>query len=144
MGGSDDEAPHTSRCDGRAPRDTKAYTLLAPASNEGPAQVTIYLNLDSDEVYTEEEVMECYDRDVAQLIADNPVPQLPTYDEWLEDFLNTRSRSSRRSGSPPGASCLYRYAITTATDQAQRNPLRRSGPADGSGMRCRSFRRIGA
>ena len=43
--------------------------------------MTIYLNLDSDEVYTEEEVMECYDRDVAQLIADNPVPQLPTYDE---------------------------------------------------------------
>jgi hypothetical protein len=40
--------------------------------------VTIYLNLDSDEVYT---------ADVAQLIADNPVPQLPTYDEWLEDFL---------------------------------------------------------
>jgi hypothetical protein len=35
-----------------------------------PAQVTIYLNLDSDEVYTEEEVMECYDRDVAQLIAE--------------------------------------------------------------------------
>ena len=74
-GGLDDEAPHTSRCDGRAPRDTKAYTLLAPASNEGPAHVTIYLNLDSDEVYTEEEVMEWYDRDVAQLIADNPVPQ---------------------------------------------------------------------
>ena len=46
--------------------------------------MTIYLNLDSDEVYTEEEVMECYDRDVAQLIADNPVPQLPTYDEWLQ------------------------------------------------------------
>ena len=43
--------------------------------------MTIYLNLDSDEVYTEEEVMEWYDRDVAQLIADNPVPQLPTYDE---------------------------------------------------------------
>jgi hypothetical protein len=51
-----------------------------------PAQVTIYLNLDSDEVYTEEEVMECYDRDVAQLIADNPAAQLPTYDEWLEEY----------------------------------------------------------
>jgi len=51
-----------------------------------PAQVTIYLNLDSDEVYTEEEVMECYDRDVAQLIADNPVAQLLTYDEWLEEY----------------------------------------------------------
>jgi len=48
--------------------------------------VTIYLNLDSDEVYTEEEVMEWYDRDVAQLIADNPVAQLPTYDEWLEEY----------------------------------------------------------
>ena len=48
--------------------------------------MTIYLNLDSDEVYTEEEVMEWYDRDVAQLIADNPVPQLPTYDEWLEEY----------------------------------------------------------
>ena len=68
--------------------------------------MTIYLNLDSDEVYTEEEVMECYDRDVAQLIADNPVPQLPTYDEWLEDFLNTRSRTSRRPGSTPGGFML--------------------------------------
>ena len=48
--------------------------------------MTIYLNLDSDEVYTEEEVMECYDRDVAQLIADNPAAQLPTYDEWLEEY----------------------------------------------------------
>ena len=64
--------------------------------------MTIYLNLDSDEVYTEEEVMECYDRDVSQLIADNPGPQLSTYDEWLEDFLNTRSRTSRRSDSTPG------------------------------------------
>ena len=68
--------------------------------------MTIYLNLDSDEVYTEEEVMECYDRDVAQLIADNPVPQLPTYDEGSKTSSNTRSRTSRRSGSTPGAFML--------------------------------------
>ena len=105
MGGSDDEAPHTSRCDGRAPRDTKAYTLLAPASNEGPAQVTIYLNLDSDEVYTEEEVMEWYDRDVAQLIADNPVPQLPTYDEGSKTSSIPAAVLRDVLARPPGGSC---------------------------------------
>ena len=34
-------------------------------------QVTIYLNIDTGDMYIEEEVIECYDRDMAQLIADN-------------------------------------------------------------------------
>ena len=33
-GGLDDEVADTDRCLARAPRDTEAYTLLGPASNE--------------------------------------------------------------------------------------------------------------
>ena len=43
-------------------------------------------NIDSGDMYTEAEVIESYDRDMAQLIADNPAARLPTYDEWLDEY----------------------------------------------------------
>jgi hypothetical protein len=55
-------------------------------------------------------------------------------------LVRIRGRTSRPSGTTRGASCSRRYAITTATDRAQRNPLRQSNPANGSAIRCRSFR----
>ena len=86
--------------------------------------MTIYLNLDSDEVYTEEEVMEWYDRDVAQLIADNPVPQLPTYDEGsktssipaavLRDVLARPLGRHARSGMPSRPRLTKRNEIRCA------------------------------
>ena len=86
--------------------------------------MTIYLNLDSDEVYTEEEVMEWYDRDVAQLIADNPVPQLPTYDEGsktssipaavFRDVLARPLGRHARSGMPSGPRLTMRDEIRCA------------------------------
>lgn len=46
----------------------------------------IYVNLEGESAYTEEEMVEAYHRDVAQLIADSPAAQLLTYVEWLDEL----------------------------------------------------------
>ena len=45
----------------------------------------LYVNLEGDSAYTEEELEQAYDSDVAQLVAYDPGAQRPTYDEWLEE-----------------------------------------------------------
>ena len=45
--------------------------------------MTLYISGDTQEVYTEAEVREAYDRDAAQLRADGS--ELVTLDQWIED-----------------------------------------------------------
>jgi hypothetical protein len=45
--------------------------------------MTLYVNGDTQEVYTEAEVREAYERDAAQLRADGS--DLVTLDQWIED-----------------------------------------------------------
>jgi hypothetical protein len=44
-----------------------------------------YINIDSHEAYTEDEVRQCYVDDMAQLAADGSAAQAPTHEQWLEE-----------------------------------------------------------
>jgi hypothetical protein len=45
----------------------------------------LYINIDSHEAYTEDEVRQSYDDDIAQLAADGSAAQGPAYEQWLEE-----------------------------------------------------------
>jgi hypothetical protein len=47
--------------------------------------IVLYVDVEGEEACTEGEMRQAYDDDMAQLVANDPAVQCPTYDEWLEE-----------------------------------------------------------
>jgi ABC-type phosphate transport system substrate-binding protein len=66
------------------PRERASLAAYVPAG-EGECLIVLYVNIDGHEAYTEAEVRQSYDDDMAQLAADGSSTQAPMYEQWLEE-----------------------------------------------------------
>ena len=58
---------------------------LSAKHGEGEVLIVLYINVDTHEAYTEAEVRQAYDDNMAQLAADGIAARAPTYEQWLEE-----------------------------------------------------------